>query len=149
MAAALLAGPAFAASDAPANFGVYELDLTQSSQTTGPKPQRLTVIREDLPEGVKQTTAGLVASGAAFYATYTSKHDGAYVPVIGNAPFDLIKVQQVDPDTVVDERKNTGTPYDGKGRTVFTDHGHVMTVKIDGVGADGRAFRQVLVFHRR
>jgi hypothetical protein len=144
-----LAGAAFAATDAPANFGVYELAPAKSSQTTGPLPRELTVIRLRTPQGVKQTTAGLVASGAAFYATYTSKHDGAYVPVAGNAPFDMIGVTQVDADTVVDERKKSGTPYDGKGRTVFTDHGATMTFTAEGTGADGRPFSQRLVFEKR
>ena len=147
--ATVLAVAAYAAPDAAANFGVYELNLASSSQTTGPMPKTLTVTREVSPEGVKQTTTGLTADGAAFYATYTSKHDGKFVTVTGNAPFDRIEVEQVDANTVVDERKKTGTTYVGGGRTVFSNDGGAMTVDIKGVGADGGAFAQHLVFDKR
>jgi hypothetical protein len=138
---------ALAVDDATNSFGTYELDLAKSHQTPAPMPKALTVTRERSKGGVKQTTTG--ANGAAFFVTYTSKHDGAYVGVTGNAPFDEIAVKQADPRTVTDQRKKNGNLYVGAGRTVFSNDGKTMTVSIDGLGADGKPFSQFLVFYKK
>jgi hypothetical protein len=130
-------------------FGIYKLNLAQSKQTPAPMPKSLTVVREASNGAVKQTTMGELANGTAFYATYTSKHDGRDVPVTGNAPFDTIAVRIVDANTLTDERKKKGGFYKAVGRTAFSNGGKTMTVTIKGTNAEGKEFTQFLVFDKQ
>ena len=138
-----------AACGADDTFGTYKLNLAQSSQTQAPMPKSLTVTREAANGAVKQTTTGELANGTAFYATYTSKHDGTDVPVTGNAPFDTIAVRSVDTNTLTDERRKKGGLYQAVGQTTFSNGGKTMTVAIKGTNADGKEFTQLLVFNKQ
>jgi hypothetical protein len=138
-----------AAFGADNTFGTYELNFAKSKQAPSPMPRSLTVTREASNGGVKQTTTGEQANGTAFYASYTSKYDGKYVQVTGNAPFDTIAVKRLNANTLTDERNKTGGPYKAVGRTVFSNGGKTMTVTINGTNADGKEFSQLLVFDKK
>jgi hypothetical protein len=140
-----------AVADAANTFGTYKINVAKSSYTTGPGriDESMTVTREASSDGVKQTTNGEMADGSPFYASYTSKHDGTYVHVAGNAPFDTIAVKQVNANSVTDRRKKTGGHYNATGRTVFSNDGKTMTVIIKGTNADDKVFTQVLVFEKQ
>jgi hypothetical protein len=140
-----------AVADAANTFGTYKINVAKSSYTPGPGriDKTMTVTRKASKDGVKQTTNGEMADGTPFYASYTSKHDGTYVDVAGNAPFDRIAVKQVNANTVTDERKKKGGHYNATGRTVFSNDGKTMTVIIKGTNADDKEFTQVLVFDKQ
>jgi hypothetical protein len=130
-------------------LGTYKLNIAKSSYTPAPNPvQDLTVTRELSNSGITQTTDGTLAGNVRFHASYTTKGDGAEVPVTGNAPFNIIAVKLVDANTTTDQRRNTGTPYRASGRTVFTHRGNKMTVTIKGINGVGKEFTQILVFDR-
>jgi len=148
----MLTVAALAASDASNTLGKYTINVGQSSYTpasAGRIDKSMTVTRELSNGGVKQTTNGTMPDGTPFFASYTSKHDGEIVQVIGNAPFDRIAVKQVNADTVTDERKKTDGRYEATGRTVFTNDGKTMSVTIKGINAEGTKFVQVLVFDKQ
>ncbi len=95
------------------------------------------------------TITGETADGTAISASYTAKYDGQEVQVGGNAPYDTIAIKQVDANTLTDERKKTGTPYRGTGRTVVSNDGRTMTLTTQGTGADGKPFTGKLVFDKQ
>jgi hypothetical protein len=129
----LLALPALAALGADNTIGTWKLNVEKSKYTPARMPVRsLTVVREAADGGVKQTTTGEQTSGTQINASYTAKYDGKDVPVTGNAPYDTIAVKQVNANTLTDERKKTGGPYKGSGRTVVSDGGKIMTTTVKG-----------------
>lgn len=144
---ALSAATVFPAFAANLTLGTYKLNTAKSSYTPAPNPvQDLTVTRELSSGGITQTTDGTLAGNVPFHASYTTKGDGAAVPVTGNAPFSTIAVKQVDANTTTDQRMNAGSSFRARGRTVFTHHDWTMTMTIKGINGAGREFTQILVF---
>jgi hypothetical protein len=129
----ICAATALAALGADNTIGTWKLNVEKSKYTPARMPVRsLTVVREAADGGVKQTTTGEQTSGTQINASYTAKYDGKDVPVTGNAPYDTIAVKQVNANTLTDERKKTGGPYKGSGRTVVSDGGKIMTTTVKG-----------------
>ena len=52
-------------------------------------------------------------------------------------------------NTLTDERKKTGRPYKGTGRTVVSNGGKTMTTTVKGTNADGKEFTQTFVFDKQ
>jgi hypothetical protein len=147
----ILATTTASAFAANSTLGLYRMNIAQSSYSPAPNPLKdLTVTRESSSDGITQTTTGTLAGDVPFRATYSSKGDGVEVPVTGNTPFDTIAVTQIDLATVMDQRRSSvGKPYKASGRTIFTHHGKLMTVTIQGIGGNGKQFTQVLVFDKQ
>jgi len=139
-----------AAFGADNTLGTWKLNVAKSKYTPAPMPVKsLNVTREASDGGVKQTTTGEQADGTALNASYTAKYDGKDVPVMGNAPYDTIAIQQVSANTLTDERKKTGGPYKATGRAVVSNGGKTMTTTVKGTNASGKEFMQVFVFDKQ
>jgi hypothetical protein len=146
----ILALPVVAALGADNTIGTWKLNVEKSKYTPAPMPVKsLTIVREAADGGVMQKTTGEQAGGTQINASYTAKYDGKEVPVTGNAPYDTIAVKQVNANTLTDERKKTGGPYKGSGRTVVSDGGKIMTTTVKGTNADGKKFTQVFVLDKQ
>jgi hypothetical protein len=146
----ILALPVLAALGADNTIGTWKLNVEKSKYTPAPMPVKsLTVVREAMEGGIKQTTTGERADGTAINAIYTATYDGKDVQVTGNAPYDTIAVKQVNANTLTDERKKTGGPYKGSGRSVVSDGGKIMTTTVKGTNADGKKFTQVFVLDKQ
>src|SRR5260370_31179258 len=77
------------------SIGTWKLNVDKSKYTPAPMPVKsLTVTREASDGGVKVTTTGEQADGAAINASYTAKFDGKDVPVTGNAPYGTTSINQ-------------------------------------------------------
>jgi hypothetical protein len=139
-----------AAFGADRTLGTWKLNVEKSKYTPAPLPVKsLTVTREASVGGVKQTATGERSDGTAVNASYTAKYDGTEVHVDGNAPYDTIAVKRVNANTLTDERKKTGGPYNATGRTVVSNGGKTMTWTVKGTNADGKEFTQILVFDKQ
>jgi hypothetical protein len=139
-----------AAFGADNTLGTWKLDVARSKYTPAPLPiKSLTLTREASDGGVKQTTIGERADGTAINAGYTAKYDGKEVHVTGNSQYDTIAIKQVNPNTLTDERKKSGGPYQATGRTVVSNGGKTMTTTTKGTNADGKEFTQVLVLDKQ
>src|SRR4051794_23735617 len=122
-----------AAFGADNTLGTWKLNVAKSKYTPAPMPiKSLTVMREASDGGVKQTTTGERADGTAINSSYTAKYDGKDVQVSGNAQYDTIAIEQVNTNTLTDERKKTSGPYKAKGRTVVSNGGKTMTTTTNG-----------------
>ena len=68
--------------------------------------------------GVKVTTTGVQAGGAAINASYIAKYDGNESPVTG-APYDTISIKQVNANTLTftaSEKRMENTTYSAERR---------------------------------
>jgi hypothetical protein len=138
--------PGFAANN---TLGSYRLNIAKSSYTPAPNPVKdLTVTRERSTDGLTQTTNGTLAGDVPFHATYTTRGNGAEVPVAGNPPFDTIAVKQVNANTITDERQKLGSRYRASGTTIFTAGGKAMIVTIRGISDDSLELAEALIAKR-
>jgi hypothetical protein len=133
------------------SLGTWKINVEKSQYTPGPLPVKsLLVVREASDSGVKVTTTGERADGAKITTTYTAKYDGTAATVTGdNLLYDSISIKQVNPNTLTDERKKGGGPYQATGRTVISQGGKVMTLTTKGTNADSKAFTSTLVFEKQ
>jgi hypothetical protein len=145
-----LAVTALAAFGADNTIGTWKLNVEKSKYTPAPMPVKsLTVVRNAMEGGIKQSTTGEQADGTPVNASYTATYDGKDVPVTGNAPYDTIAVKQVDANKLTDVRKKTGGPYKGTGRTVISKDGKTMTTTTKGTNGQGKTFNSTFVFEKQ
>jgi hypothetical protein len=141
------AGVGFSADN---SIGTWKLDAGKSKYTPAPMPVKsLTVTREAADDGVKVTVTGEQADGTAINSAYTAKFDGKEVPVAGNAPYDMIAIKQVNPNTFTDERRKSSGSYKATGRSVISNGGKTMTTTVRGTNAEGKPFTSVFVFEKQ
>ena len=140
---------AMGAFGADESLGTWKLNMGKSKFNPAAPVKSLTTTREAAEGGVKLTTTGEQADGTKINSSYTAKYDGKDVPVTGNAPYDTIAIKQVNANALTDERKKTGGPYKGSGRSVVSDGGKIMTTTVKGTNADGKKFTQVFVLDKQ
>jgi hypothetical protein len=132
------------------SIGTWKLNLEKSKYTPAAMPVKsLTATREASDGGVKVTTTGEQANGAAINASYTAKYDGKDVQVTGNAPYDTISIRQVNANHFTDERKKTDGKYRATGRTAISGRGKTLTTTTQGINADGKSFTSTFVFDKQ
>ena len=145
-----LAISTIAAFGADNTIGTWKLNVEQSKYTGAPMPVKsLKLTREASDGGVKQTTTGEQADGTAIKASYTAKYDGKEVQIMGNSPYDTIRIKQVNANTLTDARKKTGGKYQGTSRMVVSNGGKTMTTTTKGTNADGKEFTSEFVFDKQ
>jgi len=145
-----LAITALAAFGADNTIGTWKLNVEKSKYSPAPMPvKNLSVTREASDGGVKVTTTGEQADGAAINASYTAKYDGKDVQVTGNAPYDTISIKQVNANTLTDQRKKTGGPYHATSRLVVSKGGKTMTVTTKGANTAGKNFTSTFVLDKQ
>ena len=128
----------------------WKLNVEKSKYTGAPMPvKELTLTREAVEGGVKQTTSGQQADGTAINANYTARYDGKEMQVTGNAPYDTIAIKQVNANTLTDVRHKTGGKYQATSRMVVSNGGKTMTTTTKGINGDGKEFTAVFVFDKQ
>jgi hypothetical protein len=139
---------AFAADN---SLGTWKLNIEKSKYNPAPFPLKsLTVARETSDGGVRVTISGERSDGTPVNASYTTKYDGSPSSVSGSGtPYDTISIKQANANTFTDERKKTGTPYKGTGRTVISNGGKTMTLSTKGTNAEGKPYAGTLVFDKQ
>jgi 2',3'-cyclic-nucleotide 2'-phosphodiesterase (5'-nucleotidase family) len=131
------------------SIGTWKLNVEKSTYTPKMPIKSLSLIREASNGGVKVTMTGEQADGTPINATYTAKYDGTEAQVTGNAPYDSIAIKQVNANTLTDERKKTGGPYQATGRFVISNGGKRATSTSKGTNGEGQQFTSMLVFDKQ
>jgi hypothetical protein len=145
----VLAITAIAAFGADNSLGTWKLNVEKSKYTPAPLPiKSLTSMREAADGGVKTTTTGEQANGTPINSTSTIKYDGKDYPVTG-APWDTVRVKQINANTFTGESKQSNGKYHSTGRTVISKDGKTMTTTTKGTNADGVAFAGTLVYDKQ
>jgi len=149
-ALAVLAVVTAVAFSADNSVGTWKLNLDKSKYTPAPMPVKsLTVIRETSDGGIKVTIKGEQADGTPIDATYTAKYDGTESQVTGHSPYDTVSIKQVNANTLTDQRKKAGGPYQATGRTVISNGGKTMTTTARGTNTAGKPFTSTFVFEKQ
>jgi hypothetical protein len=142
---AITAIGAFAADN---SLGTWKLNMAKSKFSPAAPVKNLTSTREASDGGVKVTSTGERADGAAVNASYTAKYDGKDSPVTGS-PYDTIAIKQVNANTFTFTQKKTGGKYNVSGRTVVSKDGKSMTSTLKGTNADGKAYHATMVYDKQ
>ena len=88
------------------------------------------------------------ADGTKINSSYTAKYDGNDHPVTG-APWDTISIKQLDSRTFTTVMKATGGKYKSTGRTVISKDGKTMTTTSEGINAEGKPFKYIMVWEKQ
>ncbi len=130
------------------SLGTWTLNMEKSKFSPSAPVKSLTSTREASEGGVKVTTTGERADGAAIESSYTAKYDGSESPVTG-APFDTISIKRVNANTfTLSERKKDGK-LSLRGRSVVSKDGKTMTNTLRGTNEDGKAYSATMVWEKQ
>ena len=109
-----------------------------------------TMVREaNGPDGVKVTNTGLRKDGAQVKWSYTAKYDGKEVAVVGDAPFDMLTLKQIDAHSYAQSARKKGGKYNTTGRVVISKDGKTLTLTTKGMNADGQPYSQTIVYDKQ
>lgn len=132
-------------------LGTWKYNPGKSKQAPGVAPiTNLVVTREAVDGGAKISAKGERADGSKIDTTTTAKYDGKEVAVSGTGlTWDINSIQQVNANTLTEERLKKGGKYHSSVRTVISTDGKTMTSTTKGTGADGKEFTSVAVFDKQ
>ena len=102
---------AFAADN---SLGTWKLNMEKSKFSPSTPVKSLSTTRETSDGGIKVTTTGEQAGGAAITSSYVAKYDGSESPVNG-APYDTISIKQVNANTFTYSAKKKDGKYSVTG----------------------------------
>lgn len=142
---AITAIGAFAADN---SLGTWKLNMAKSKFSPAAPVKNLTSTREASDGGVKVTSTGERADGAAVNASYTAKYDGKDSPVTGS-PYDTIAIKQVNANTLTFTAKKSDGKYNVSGRTVVSKDGKTMTSTSKGMNAEGKPYHATMVYDKQ
>ena len=130
------------------SLGTWKLNMEKSKFSPAAPVKNLTSVREASDSGVKMTTTGEQADGAAINATYTAKYDGSETPVTG-APYDTISIKQANANTLSFTQKKKDGKYNVTGKSVVSKDGKTMTSTLKGTNADGKPYSATMVWDKQ
>ena len=129
-------------------IGTWKLDVAKSKHTPAPGPKSLTLKFEATPAGIKLSSDGVNAAGAATKGSYTSKFDGKDVPWEGNPDADMASAKKVDDNSYVNIWKKGGKTT-VTAKAVVSADGKTLTVTQVGKNAKGEAVNSTAVYERQ
>lgn len=128
--------------------GTWRLNVAKSSYKPGPAPKSQTVRIEPSGQGEHVRSETINTNGTRVTTDYVAAYDGRDYPLKGSLVADAVSLKRIDARTT--ER------FDKKGgqivlvyRRVVSPDGKTMTVKIDGVNAQGQQVSNVVVFEKQ
>jgi hypothetical protein len=129
-------------------MGTWKLNVAKSKYDPGPAPKSLTAKFEPAGAGVRLTTEGVGADGSRTATEYTANYDGKDYPLKGSPLADTVSLKRVDERTSLRTDKKNGKAVVNYKRVVAKD-GKSFIVEIQGTGAKGKPFNNVLFFERQ
>ena len=137
------------ASAADNSLGSWKLNMGKSKFSPTAPVKSLSITREASDGGVKVTTKGERADGAAVDASYSAKYDGKENHVTGNSPYDTIAIKQVNGSTLTTTQRKSDGKYHATGRLVVAKDGKTMTTSTRGTNTDGKPFSYTMVWDKQ
>ncbi len=139
---------ASAASATDPIIGTWKLDLAKSKFSPGPAPKSHTRTYAATADGIDLTFDTVAADGTTTSGKSSYKYDGKDYPITGSSDFDTVALKRTDANTVESTQKKAGKDVGTTSRTVSKD-GKVMTLKVKGTNAQGKAYNNVMVFEKQ
>jgi hypothetical protein len=136
------------------SIGTWKRNIGKSQYSTTPtNPVKTnTVVRAEVPpdggtfSGATVTATGSLQDDTPINAYYSMKYDGTDYQVTGQV-WDTISVTQQDPNNFTFVTKKAGTKY-SSGTTNVSADGLTLTTTASGFTADGKPFKNILVYDR-
>jgi hypothetical protein len=132
------------------SLGTWKRNIEKSTATppVSNPITSLTLVREGLDGGVKQTATGKRKDGTPINGAFTAKYDGKEYPVTGTT-WDTTALKQIDANTFTVENKKTGGKYHTTSRTVISKDGKTMTVTGKGTNEDGKPYTFTFIYEKQ
>lgn len=132
-----------------AALGTWRFLPAESTYESGPAPRESQRVWEKAPNGqVRFIHTGVGATGQPFRTEFTVGYDGKPAPVTGGSLYDSVSLQRVDARTIDQTFRKAGKITVQARRTISPD-GTRMTIIAMGAKADGKPFRNKLVYARK
>jgi len=129
-------------------IGTWKSDASKSKYSPGPGPKSMTLKFESTKDGIKLTSDGVAADGAAMHAEYTSKFDGKDVVWTGNPEADMCAATKINDNTYENIWKKGGKPM-MTAKVVVSADGKTLTVNQTGTNVKGQAVANTVVYARQ
>lgn len=142
----MLAGVALPQEDAA--LGTWRFVPAESKYESGPAPKESQRVWEKAGDGVRFLHTGVAADGKPFRTEFTAKFDGKRYPVKGGGLYDSVVLERVDARTVKQTFRK-GETVTVQARRVVSADGKKLTIVAMGNNAQGKPFRNLLVYARK
>ena len=139
---------ASAASATDPIVGTWKLDVTKSKFSPGPAPKSHSRTYAATADGIDLSFDTVAADGSVSNGKSSFKDDGKDYPITGSKDFDSVSLKRIDASTVESTQKKAGKTVGTTLRTISKD-GKVMTLKVKGTDAQGKAYNNVMVFEKQ
>jgi hypothetical protein len=146
-AATLLAGSRVLAAD---NWlGTWKLNVEKSKFSPGwPGPKSQTLKFEASQGGIRFTSDGVSAEGAATHSAFVAKYDGKEVPYEGNPNADTASPMKID-DNTYENFWRKGGKVTVTAKAVVSKDGKTLTISLTGKNAKGESVNTTNVYERQ
>lgn len=144
----LLAGLVLYAQKSDPSMGTWKLNVGKSTFSPEPTLQSLTIMMEPAEDGVSIRVEGIDSGGKPVAWQVTAKYDGKDYPVKGSSTIDTYALKRVNASTTESIHKKDGKVVSTNTRVVSNDS-KVLTLTATGTNAQGKPFKNVMVFEKQ
>jgi hypothetical protein len=127
--------------------GTWTMNAAKSTFSPGPALKSQTRVYTETADGISLKFDSVAADGTATSGASTFKYDGKDYAMSGSPDYDTLVLKRVNAMTVNSTQKMGKKVIGHAVRTVSKD-GKVMTLASTGKSANGKAFKNVMVFDR-
>lgn len=131
-----------------AALGAWRFLAAESKYESGPAPRESQRVWEKVGDSVRFVHTGIGANGQPFRTEFAAKFDGKRYPVTGGGLYDSVVLERIDARTVKQTFRKGEMVTVMARRTISAD-GKKMTIVAMGNNAQGRPFRNLLVYARK
>lgn len=137
-----------AAAPEDAALGKWKFNSALSTYESGPAPRESQRIWERVGDKAHFLHTGISQDGKSFRTEFTASYDGRDYPVDGGSLYNTVALKLVDARTVEQTFKKDGKVTVRARRTVSVD-GKRLTIIAEGENAQGKKFKNTLVYERQ
>jgi hypothetical protein len=127
-------------------IGTWKLNEAKSKITAGTN-KYTTVTFKDTVGNIKTTQDGISGDGKPIHVEWSGKFDGKDYPVTGDPNADTRSYRKVDDRTLEMTAKKNGKVI-ATARTSVSADGKSRTANVTGTTADGKKFKNVVVYNK-
>jgi hypothetical protein len=132
-------GTALHAQGSDPAVGTWKLNVAKSKSSPGPVAKSGTFTVEATPQGRKNTSDSVSATGVQTHSEYVARFDGKDTPIKGDPTLDTIALKLINESTYERTAKKAGKVVQTMTVVVAKD-GRSLTINTKGTDDQGRAY---------
>jgi hypothetical protein len=129
------------------HMGTWKLNETKSKITSGTNKYTSVTFKDTLGN-IKTTQDGISGDGKPIHVEWSGKFDGKDYPATGDPNADSRSYRKVDDRTLEMTAKKNGKVI-ATARTAVSADGKTRTANVTGTTADGKKFKNVVVYEKQ